>query len=303
MNDAAAGKPITFIGVPLWMGLTMALDRDLDTLYDLDELSAGTDPQSFDSDGDGFPDGYEVQHGTDPLVPGTSTPDVTSPALVAAPTLIYKTTNTIKLEFETDEICQLLVSYNGLKVVQRLPLHQKYDYQFSVIVNELKPNTLYDISLELTDPSGNVHTETVSYTTAPNYFPEPVIIEDIDLQLRRRQGAGQLLIGKVGLVAGGLPPAPGYVVTVDVFHDDLEGNLTQIRTGLQSTLVGTDGVVTFKVPLRYPQYTGPSSKQQPPTQNITGQLFVVVRDIVAPAGQPPYARALSTEILDSIGWN
>ncbi len=42
-------------------------DPDLDTLSNLGELAAGTNPTSDDTDGDGMDDGYEVTHGLDPL--------------------------------------------------------------------------------------------------------------------------------------------------------------------------------------------------------------------------------------------
>ncbi len=44
-------------------------DRDLDALADADEALFGTDPDLFDTDGDGLGDGFEVAHGFDPLVP------------------------------------------------------------------------------------------------------------------------------------------------------------------------------------------------------------------------------------------
>ena len=42
-------------------------DPDGDGLVNLDEQTAGTDPNNPDSDGDGLPDGWEVAHGLDPL--------------------------------------------------------------------------------------------------------------------------------------------------------------------------------------------------------------------------------------------
>ena len=50
-----------------------ALDPDLDGLNNLEEQSAGTDPNNADSDGDGSNDGEEVAAGSDPL-DGTSLP-------------------------------------------------------------------------------------------------------------------------------------------------------------------------------------------------------------------------------------
>jgi hypothetical protein len=46
----------------------VTVDRDHDLLSDADENLAGTDPDDPDTDGDGMPDGWEVQFGLDPLV-------------------------------------------------------------------------------------------------------------------------------------------------------------------------------------------------------------------------------------------
>ncbi len=43
-------------------------DMDNDALTNDDELVRGTDPRKFDTDGDGWPDGFEVESGSDPLL-------------------------------------------------------------------------------------------------------------------------------------------------------------------------------------------------------------------------------------------
>ncbi len=78
------GTPVTFFGVPRMMGWSVALDRDNDKLLDLDELLLGTWPENPDSDNDGFTDGHEVAHGTDPRVANPSSPDVQPPQVVGA---------------------------------------------------------------------------------------------------------------------------------------------------------------------------------------------------------------------------
>ena len=58
------------------LGLSnLQFDTDTDGLSDVDEIEVWkTDPKKFDSDGDGFGDGYEVVNEYDPLGPGKNTP-------------------------------------------------------------------------------------------------------------------------------------------------------------------------------------------------------------------------------------
>ncbi|MEM7394900.1 MAG: hypothetical protein AAF492_21420, partial [Verrucomicrobiota bacterium] len=51
-------------------------DPDDDGLANLDEWNATTDPRNFDTDGDGFGDGEEVEKNTDPLDPLSFPPDI-----------------------------------------------------------------------------------------------------------------------------------------------------------------------------------------------------------------------------------
>ena len=52
-----------------------ALDPDSDGLTNLQEFTAGTNPQAADTDGDGFSDKEEIDAGSDPL-DGSVFPDV-----------------------------------------------------------------------------------------------------------------------------------------------------------------------------------------------------------------------------------
>ena len=45
-----------------------------DGLTDKEELDLGTDPNAYDTDGDGYPDGHEVEHGDDPVEDERSAP-------------------------------------------------------------------------------------------------------------------------------------------------------------------------------------------------------------------------------------
>ena len=46
-------------------------DPDGDGLTNDQEVAAGTNPRNPDSDGDGYPDGWEADHSFDPTDPGS----------------------------------------------------------------------------------------------------------------------------------------------------------------------------------------------------------------------------------------
>ena len=302
IQEAAAGSPVTFIGVPLWMGYPLALDRDLDRLLDLDELLLGTEPEFADTDFDTFPDGYETALGMDPLVADESAPDTQAPALAAAPELKFTTTTTVKFEIRTSEVCQVLVAVGG-KPVQRLPLTSEYDDRFSLIVGELDAGSDHDIELTLIDPAGNQGQATVTYPTRPLAFPAPVFVQSLELSIERSSGANLQLVADLKLQAGSAPPAAGYVVEADVFRVAGKGALSVIESGLTQQLSSADGTLAFQVPLTYPSFGPPLSQGTPGKASGQGTLYFVVRSITAPAGQPPYARQLNKKTWATIGWN
>ncbi|MFQ5669488.1 MAG: thrombospondin type 3 repeat-containing protein [Acidobacteriota bacterium] len=58
------------IDSPSGLCVTVLPDSDRDGLADEEEAILGTDPANSDTDGDGLLDGFEVDHGFDPLAPG-----------------------------------------------------------------------------------------------------------------------------------------------------------------------------------------------------------------------------------------
>ncbi len=287
--DAAAGKPVTFIGVPLWMGLPMALDRDLDGLYDLDELVAGTDPENSDTDKDGFPDGYEVKWGMNPLAHDSSSPDTVAPTLIGAPRAIFETSNTLKFEFETSEVANVKISYNGGIPVQRLPLQNDFDFQFSVILNELEPATPYHIQLELTDPSGNTNDVFYDLSTKPRVFGDPVYVEDLGLGVVQ-VGSGEEFDANVQLRVGKIAPHAGYVLHGTLDFQAQDGSVTTIAADAQSQPSASDGTAQFHIAL-------------PPTgAGNPGHLWFVIDDVKAPSGAPAWVKSIDLIDFASIDW-
>jgi hypothetical protein len=290
IQEAASGQPVTFLGVPLGMGRSQGIDRDMDALLDLDERLAGTDPDLGNTDGDAYPDGYEVQWGMNPLRFDSSSPDTQPPSLVGPVRLIYATTNTLKFEFDTSEYCQVLISYNGGYPVQRIPLAAHKDDQHYVVLNDLVPDTLYNITLSMKDPSGNVFADsTTSLRTAARVLPDPAFVDSIDVSTFVDGGGATWLNADVQLKAGASAVGPGYEVSGLVFHLDVLGALTMIQPDVER-LTGPSGVASVQTQL------------PPPGSLNPGTVIFVVTDVEAPPGSPGYVLARNVESSDGLSY-
>ncbi|MCC6409980.1 MAG: hypothetical protein IT453_22690 [Planctomycetes bacterium] len=285
---ASQGTPVTFLGVPRLMGRSMGIDRDMDMALDLDELSQGTDPEELDTDDDGFPDGYELKWGMDPLVAGGSSPDVQAPSLLGTPRVIFATTNTIKFVFETDEVCRVQISYNGGIPVARLPLQNDFDFEFSATINELSPATLYAFDLELLDPAGNVVHVPFTAKTRPRLFGDPAYVQDV-VSVIATVGVDTVLQSTVTLRNGQVATAPGYDVEGSVLYVDATGTVTTLAASVHA-LSDASGVARIDVTL-------PASGLAHP-----GSLWFVVRSVTAPLNQPKWSKALDTRSWRSVVW-
>jgi DNA-binding beta-propeller fold protein YncE len=284
----AQGRPITFIGLPGLMGRPFGVDRDMDGLFDLDELDHGADPEALDTDDDGFPDGYEVKWGMDPLIDDATSPDTSAPKLVAAPKLIFTTTDVVKFEFATDEVARVQISYNGGIPVQRLPLQNDFDFEFSVVLNELEPATNYAIDLELRDPAGNLSHATFHAKTKALAFGPAAHVDDLALSVVPN-GAAEELRTTVSLRTGTAASSSGYQVALAVYFRAHDGSLSTIApTTVATTDANGRATATFPLPAQ-----GPANP---------GELFVVVRGVTAPTGKPFYAAPLDRMTHASIAW-
>lgn len=285
--EAANDRPVTFLGVPLGMGLTVGLDRDCDGLNDHDELQRGTNPDDDDTDGDRFPDGYEVSHGANPLVPNATVVDTTTPALVGPVRVVYATTNTVKVEFDTSEACRVHVALNGGSALQRLPLGHKGDVRHYVVIGALEPDTEYVLDLVLRDPANNVRTDsTTRIRTAPRRLAQPSYVADLRLAIA---WTGPTLRAEVDVASAGAPVGPGYVARGSVYRLSLGSIVPELVASSVQGMTAANGTALVQAPLG----------AQP---TVPGVLFFVLTDVVAPVGGAAYARAFSTEVFDSIAY-
>jgi hypothetical protein len=260
--------------VPRASGLCLALDRDLDGAFDLDELAQGTGPERWDTDGDSFPDGYEALWGMDPHAPDASSPDQVAPALVGPARLVYATTNTVKFEITTSEYTRVYVSYNGGPIVQRLPLSHPADFEHYAVIGGLEPNTVYAFTFVLRDLAGNTTSDsTTVFRTAPRVTPSPCYVGDIALAAG---GSPATLDAAVTLELAPQVPAVGYTVRGSAYRLYWNGLLEDVASGLQAA-TDAGGVAALHALVPAASVVGPST------------LFFVVETVVPPSGGVPYA--------------
>lgn len=277
--EALAGRPVTFLGVPLGCGLPLARDRDMDGLYDLDEHALGTGDEFGNMDLDAFPDGYEVRWGMDPFAfdAAGSAPDHQPPHLVRPARLVYATTNTIKFDFATDEPCQLLVAYNGQYPVQRLPLAAHKDREFSVVINDLEPDTDYRLDLTLKDPNGNVAIDSSNvFRTLPRVTAVPARIDAIAMQVTSGSGSDVAAV-QVSLLRSN-QAAAGYGVQASLYYRRGDGTLQLVHAD-QTVATDATGVASFALSLA--GVTGAGA----------GELVFAVQAVDAPPGNAAHVRA------------
>ncbi|MBK7645552.1 MAG: hypothetical protein IPJ19_21385 [Planctomycetes bacterium] len=289
LAEAAAGRPVTFVGLPLGMGYPFGLDRDCDGLWDQDEDRLGTDPEDWDTDSDHYPDGYEADWGMNPLTPDTSSPDTQGATLVGPARFLWASTNAIKFEFDTSEMTKVWISYNGGYVVQRLPLGPPaYDTHHDVVLDGLEPNSAINIQLLMRDPSGNVTIDTsTNFHTLPRVLGDPAAVDTISLSLLPGQPANQLQ-SDVRLASGGVHVGAGYTVHASLYQVRFDGTLTLVANNLQAQ-TGTTGRARFVAPL-------------PPQSLSMGLLYFVVTDAQAPGGAAPYVMALDSLLFKTIAY-
>ena len=289
INEAALGRAVTFVGLPLGMGLPFGLDRDCDGLWNLDENRRGTNPDAWDSDGDGFPDGYEVDWGMNPLLADASAPDTQAPTLLGPVRLVWASTNTLKFEFDTSEMSKVWLSYNGGYVVQRLPLGPPaFDTHHDVVLDGLEPGSTIQLQLLLKDPAGNTTVDTSAvFQTRPRVLGEPAGVDQIVLATQAGVPVN-LLRADVSLKAGSQPAAAGYLVQGSLYQVLFGGGLVLVSNGAQA-LTNASGTASLFVPL-------------PPQPTLPSSLLFVVRDVRAPSGAPPYVLAQNRVSNAAIGY-
>lgn len=105
---ASGNAELLVLGVPYWSGERIALDRDRDGIYNVDEINfpgGPLDPTNPDTDGDGLWDGY------DPVPLGIPNPMVPGAPIPSTPTEVFATTNSMKITYTTDVLSLTRIEY------------------------------------------------------------------------------------------------------------------------------------------------------------------------------------------------
>ncbi|MAB79387.1 MAG: hypothetical protein CMJ89_08535 [Planctomycetes bacterium] len=235
-----------FLGVPMGDGRRWAFDPDGDGLRDEEELLLGTDPDDIDSDGDSFPDGYEVAHGANPLLPNTTVPDTNDPIVIFGyPRLDHVGATYAKFFIETDEPVTLDVD----TAVAGGPSHKTEVFapakRHTVVVQGLDPSSTdgvtntYTADIRAIDLSGNDTTVQLAFTMLES-CTNIEAVEINDLQWASTVPSGNMLDATAEVLveferdAPFQAAAPGQVVVLQVMHRLMPDQPWQISPNVTS---------------------------------------------------------------------
>jgi hypothetical protein len=170
-----------FLGVAPGSGRRFGIDRDRDGLKNGVEVPIaqggfGTDPWNPNSDGasgvDVWPDGYEVDHGDDPLMPQSASSDNTSPSIVTA-TLDFRTSRLAKYHIRFSEDVTYTVTYSTPGGPERTFVRNDFVRDDTFVLTHDEPSTPdipgvtaadvndFDVFVQATDRKGKPLTLTL----------------------------------------------------------------------------------------------------------------------------------------------
>jgi DNA-binding beta-propeller fold protein YncE len=155
---------LTFLGTPVDSGYRLGLDRDMDQLLDGDEPGLGTSAANPDSDGDGYPDGYEVRLGSDPASSGSLPPVETIAPVIGGEILRWTNSQVAKISWNTNEEADSRVDVipSGGSTPVWSGFEPQMKRRHTMVVRNLDPGVKsYDLVIRGADPVGNVGTSTL----------------------------------------------------------------------------------------------------------------------------------------------
>lgn len=201
----AGNASLTLIGTPIGTGFRLSIDREMDFLLDGDEAANGASTFTTDTDGDQFPDGYEVRLGSLPNNPA-SIPggDVTPPAILNA-AAAWSNSNVAKIRWQTGEESKSRVRiFDAGGNLVTMEEEETFKWQHSLVVRGLIPGQTYTVEVESEDPAnanlplvpGNTLTQTLPQPLVmkPRLFQNSMHVETTNLAVRAIGFGGQILL-------------------------------------------------------------------------------------------------------------
>ena len=290
-----------FLGMPPGTGENWALDPDGDGLGRFEEAALGTDTDDIDTDDDGFPDGYEVQHGSDPLVANASVADTDPPVIRQGfPKLDHAAATFAKLFVECDEPVRVLVETSVAGGPVHLTESRPFARRHTIVVNGLDaspqegPRNAYTSTVRVFDLSGNESAGTVGFEVEHS-CSDTVLFHVNDLQwvALEHTDEGDLRATAEVLVEheSGAPfalPAPGRVVVAKLFSRTNPDEPWRTAVGLSSPdmrdafdlrTVAGNGTVTIS---EYTNLPGPFLLTPPTDDSGRTRLSFTFPGVVAP---------------------
>ncbi len=238
---AQAGNAVLQLtGTPVGLGYRLALDREMDFALDGDESATCPPPpaqcassRSADTDGDLFPDGYELRLSTNPNdATDVPTTDVTAPTIQNAGIASFNS-NVAKIRWTTDEESRSRVRVfdtgGGLAAVAE---DRQFKTQHVEVVRGLIPGQTYTVEIESEDPAnanlvgvpGNQQQLTLptSLVMQPRLFQNAMHVEATRLAVRALSLTGQILLRATFTLHDGATSAPLANTPVTVTFDHAE---------------------------------------------------------------------------------
>lgn len=184
-----------FLGCPKGSGRRLGIDRDRDLVHDDDEIALGTDPSRFDTDGDGFWDGYDGDP-TNPAI--SSVPNV--PPTISNVVVQWVTTASAKITYETSTLSPSWVRWHKSDPSAPQPLTNvagdddvpfptgaanatnRWKTKHQVMIRKLEADRSYEFEVVAQGQNGmTATTSRIAFTTENVHFTNQYIVTDIQL--------------------------------------------------------------------------------------------------------------------------
>lgn len=249
VNTAAANRGVfLFVGTPRGMGYRLGRDSEMDYALDGDEAAAGAKVGVADTDGDGFPDGYEMRLGSNPGSAGSLPPlEAVPPVFTTAASVAWTNTSLAKVRWQTgEEATSRIEVFQGatlISVKEDLQLKKEH----VLVVRGLQPGPSYTLVVKSADPRGNVGTVTLPVTTGTAFEFEALHLASAQLQLPASPvcGAPVPLTAAFTVVDNLGNPVPWAEVDFTIVEWVPGSAVNTVSTTQTTGLSGSSGVATL----------------------------------------------------------